>query len=252
MSKTDKILYGGFAAIALANLVLMLVFVFSPQSEQATSDPVITNDPKQKEDEDELWKSRKDWEERFPFNPTFHPEITFNPDVFPANKERKRLVKNHGFLRSFYKSRLPYTEEFEQMYDIIKEEVGEEKAGDTITLGWTFNTLRRYHHAKAYNPNAIYKKNTVKASPNMYHPQIMDVTWGEEAESLKRRILGDLTRNYAKPGQLRISVAQARAIQKRLINEIPAEGFLEMPRVAFAYNQKYEKELKAGDRLLIK
>lgn len=164
----------------------------------------------------------------------------------------KRLVKNHGFLRSFYESRLPYTKEFEQMYDIIKEEVGEEKAGDTITLGWTFNTLRRYHHAKAYDPNAIYKKNTVKSSPNMYSPQIMDVTWGEEAKSLKRRILGNLTRNYANPGQLWISVAQARAIQKRLINEIPAEGFLKMPEVPFAYVDRYERELKPGDRLLIK
>lgn len=99
-----------------------------------------------------------------------HPEIAFNPDAFPANEEIKRLVKNHGFLRSFYEGRLPYTKEFEQMYDIIKEEVGKEKAGDTITLGWTFNTIRRYHHAKAYDLNTIYKKNTVKTSPNMYYP----------------------------------------------------------------------------------
>lgn len=48
MSKTDKILYDGFAVVALANLVVMLVSVFSPQSKQATSNPVIANDPKQK------------------------------------------------------------------------------------------------------------------------------------------------------------------------------------------------------------
>ena len=71
MSKTDKILYGGFAVVALANVVVMLVSVFSPQSGRATSDPVIANDPKQKkDDENELWKSRKDWEERFPFTPS--------------------------------------------------------------------------------------------------------------------------------------------------------------------------------------
>lgn len=35
-------------------------------------------------------------------------------------------MRNHGFLRNFYDSYLPYTEEFEQMYNIIEEEFGQQ------------------------------------------------------------------------------------------------------------------------------
>ncbi len=44
---------------------------------------------------------------------------------------------------------------------------------------------------------------------------------------------------------------QALAIQERLLNEIPTEGFLEMPEVGFAYVQKYYANLQPGDPLLI-
>ncbi len=79
----------------------------------------------------------------------------------------------------------------------------------------------------------------------------MDITCGEEAESLKRCIVGAL-RERTQPDQPWMEIEQARAIQERLLDEISSEGFLEMPKVAFAYNQKYEKELKPGDPLLIK
>lgn len=49
-----------------------------------------------------------------------------------------------------------------------------------------------------------------------------------------------------------MSQDQAYAIREGLLNEIPAEGFLKMPEVPFAYVQKYELELKPGDTLLIK
>lgn len=43
----------------------------------------------------------------------------------------------------FLRQLSPYTNEFEQMYNIIKEEFGE--VDDTITIGRTFNTLKEYH-----------------------------------------------------------------------------------------------------------
>ena len=44
MNKTDKFLYGGFAAVALAGLVTMLVSVFSPpkQAEETVEIPKVT------------------------------------------------------------------------------------------------------------------------------------------------------------------------------------------------------------------
>ena len=57
----------------------------------------------------------------------------------------RKMVRNHSFLRMFYNSRLRYTEEFEQLYDIVKEAAGEEKADNLIVLGNTFSTLKEYH-----------------------------------------------------------------------------------------------------------
>lgn len=63
--------------------------------------------------EEEWWESRKDWIERFPFEPTHHPEITFDP--YETDRRMRDMVQNHGFLRYFYENKLRYTEEFEQM-----------------------------------------------------------------------------------------------------------------------------------------
>lgn len=363
MNKTDKFLYGGFAAVALAGFIAMLVSVFPPpkktaeetaspptppQIETPTLAPVeavevkqtVENSPhyfdddgnivfltweqyeaalvakeelkrqeEQKEAEriakekaeKEWWESRKEWVKQFPFEPTIHPEITFDPDE--TDRKMRDMVKNHGFLRRFYESRLRYTEEFEQLYDIVQEEVGE-KADNPIVLGWTFTTLRKYHQANAQDPEAIYRKNAHVAIPRQppprqtsmlasltpqqlaaykalpgearramtaelrasrseeyveqlraYHNtpkyQVKDITWGEQAEKLKMGIIGALW-NGEQPGQPWIHEEQAKVIRDRLINEIPAEGFLKMGEGEFGYVHKYELELKAGDSLLIK
>ena len=267
--------------------------------------------------EKEWWESRQDWIERFPFEPTYHPEIAYDPTAYDPSKLREwpeekkddaywkmqEMVNNHGFLRDFYESRLPYTEEFEQMHAIITEEVGE-KAENTVMMGWALNALKDYHQARAKDPDAIYRKNAqvyqpqpppqpppsildgltpqqlaaYKALPGRerrsmtaelreeraqemrkrieaFHAshryQTVDITWGEEAERRKDSIIGSLLRDV-QPDQSWLSREQAMRIQERLLNEIPAEGFLEMGNEVFAYNSTYERELKAGDPLLIK
>ncbi len=87
-----------------------------------------------------------------------------------------------------------------------------------------------------------------KHTPAKYEAR--DVTWVEETEMLKECILVPLVNQGI--GWQGISEEQAIVIRDRLISEIPAEGFLEMPKVVFASNDKYIYELKAGDRLLIK
>ena len=57
----------------------------------------------------------------------------------------QELVGNHNLLKMFYESKLPYTEEFEQMHDIVQEELGE--VGSTVALAVTFRTLAKYHKA---------------------------------------------------------------------------------------------------------
>ena len=267
--------------------------------------------------EQEWWESRKDWVERFPFEPTPHPEITFDPSIYDphhlkewteewteeetdAYDKMARMVSNHGFLKRFYESKLPYTEEFEQMYDIIKEELGEEL--HPIPLGWTFETLRKYHQAKHRDPDSVYRKNarvhrpvpkqepTIIAvkdlppeeqatlqnmtnqekikflvetaneihkanNPHFDNPyEVRDVTWGERVEDYKESILGSLRRApMPSEDDIRLmSMEKATEIRDRLLNEIPAEGFLEKGHKNLCYVQEYEDELKAGDPLLIR
>ena len=91
-----------------------------------------------------------DWIERFQFEPTYHPEITYDSDAFHNPREMQDLVENHGFLRRFYESKLRYTGEFEQMYDIVKEEadqttpsfsVGRSLRSESI-IKWRRKTLK--------------------------------------------------------------------------------------------------------------
>lgn len=365
MNKTNKFLYGGFAAVVLAGIVALLVSVFSPpkqkaeetetptppQTGQTTLDSSTTtvNLPqipipdgyagywvdddgtivyvtqeeldmarafdagetytkeewKQKAEEQaekEWWESRQEWIDRFPFEPTHHPEIAYgDPNVDVG------LVKNHGFLRNFYQSHLPYTEEFEQMHDIIREELGE-KANDTVLQGMVFERLKRYHWAKTKDPEEIRWKNVKREIPppkpkllpsmlesltpeqfavyralpgevrremtkelrhsrdqemrrrieaylNADTTEIVDVTWGEEAQKRKDSMLARLTwPHFFEPEweEPWIPEEQAIALVDRLVNEIPADGFLEMEGGDLIYYGKYEKELKPGDPLLIK
>ena len=350
MTKTEKLLYGGFAIVAIAGIVAMLVSIFSPPKqivEETAKTPEATVEKQsakqieegpdqmeqwqrnveaarmQREANEELakwiqaeedaeraaleeldkarkewWESRKGWVENFPFEPTFHPEIRYDPYAY-GDDQMRRLVKNHGFLRHFYASYLPYTEEFEQMYNIIKEEFGE--TDNTIALGWTFNTLKKYHQAAQRDPEEIYMENVrVENERSLPEPviisaddlgeefqdlpveeqnmlvrelakdymkehmeayqafgmpsyEVRDITWGEETENLKECILGALISNDANPDQPWMSEEQARAIQERLVNEIPAAGFLEMgEKERLCYVSTYESELKPGDPMLVK
>ena len=81
--------------------------------------------------------------------------------------------------------------------------------------------------------------------------QTVDMTWQDRAQHLKDTIIGALLMDH-RTRQPLMSKEQATRIQERLLNEIPAEGFLEMGKDGFAYNSTYERELQPGDPLLIK
>ncbi|MCS1411824.1 MAG: hypothetical protein M2R45_05026 [Verrucomicrobia subdivision 3 bacterium] len=56
----------------------------------------------------------------------------------------------------------------------------------------------------------------------------------------------------AYPGQISPTEEQAQALRKRLVNEIPPEGFLKIGGYdLFAYHPGHEKALESGDPLLI-
>ena len=177
--------------------------------------------------EKEWWESRQEWIDRFPFQPTHHPEITYDPSVYDPSRvrewpeekkdkaywEMRDLVDNHSFLRRFYESHLPYTEEFEQMYDIIAEEVGE-KAENPVMMGWAFDVLKDYHLARANAPDAIYRKNAQVYQPQpppQPPPSILDGLTSQQLAAYK-----------ALPGSVRremtaeIRASRAQEMRKRI------------------------------------
>ena len=85
---------------------------------------------------------------------------------------------------------------------------------------------------------------------NSFKTEIVDVTWSEEAQSMKDGMLAELL-NRDDYGEPWIPMDQARALVERLVNEIPADGFLEM-NGNLHYVHRYELELEPGDPLLIK
>ena len=52
--------------------------------------------------------------------------------------------------------------------------------------------------------------------------------------------------NPKESGNLGMEESVDKAIQERLLNEIPAGGFLKMGKEVFAFNSKYESELEPG------
>ena len=196
--------------------------------------------------EKEWWESRQDWVERFPFEPTHHPEITYDPTAYDPSRVREwpeekkddaywkmlEMVDNHSFLRRFYESRLPHTEEFEQMHDIITEEVGE-KAENTVMMGWAFDVLKDYHLAKAKDPDAIYRKNA-----QVYQPQ--------PPPQNPPSVLDGLT-----PEQLAAYKALPGAVRREMTAEIREERSQEMRKriKSFHASQRYQTvDITWGER----
>ena len=65
-----------------------------------------------------------------------------------------RRVEHHSLLKGFYNSWVPYTEEFEQLHDIVQKELG--KVTGTAVLAQTFKMLKDYHQAAQRYPDAVY------------------------------------------------------------------------------------------------
>lgn len=84
----------------------------------------------------------------------------------------------------------------------------------------------------------------LRAYNNTLRYQTVDITWGEEAESLKRCILGAL-RDRIQPDQPWMTKEQALDIRERLLNEIPVEGFIENGRRRIRLRPQIRNRIKA-------
>jgi hypothetical protein len=235
-----------------------------PNLEKLIPDPrrtlgIIGPEENKTPEEEEHIELSSRWAESFPFTPEYHSNLFFEPEMYnPAildstqvNWEGLKLVENHGFLRRFYESPVRLSQSFEAMYRVF-EGAGVEV--NPLIMGWTYNALRDYHQSRLHDPNEVIEENSrfdIWTDTGLVS-EFRDRTRADEMDSHYEIIVGNMImdRNYL-PNETSISQETAEHIRSRLLNEIPAEGFIES-NDGFTMVDKYETELKPGDPLLIR
>ena len=202
--------------------------------------------------EQEYWEDRKEWVENFPFEPTYHPELTYVPpqgekwNVRDEDEEKMMFaVARHGFIRRFYENPLRYTRGFEMVVKIMEE------------YGYGNNPERI---SNVYNAVSGYYEKVAKATEdpdgrvpnNMAFNERGYSTWREKADRGYNVIVGNMRdHNRLLPGEELMPREIAVEIRERILTEIPEEEFTQY-QGWFAYKHDYEKDLKPGDPLLMK
>ena len=201
--------------------------------------------------EREYWEDRKEWVENFPFEPTYHPELTYIPpqgekwNVRDEDEEKMMFaVARHGFIRRFYENPLRYTRGFEMIVKIM-EEYGYGNSPERI--GNVYSTVKDYYELSA----KASEDPEGRASGITFNERGYS-TWQEKTDRYYRGIIGNMRdRNRLLPGEERMPTEIAEEIRERILAEIPEEEFMQY-QGWFAYKHDYEKDLKPGDPLLMK
>jgi hypothetical protein len=212
---------------------------------------------------------RAAWKANFPYEPTFHSSAKFDPDIYdPSNpsKNRKpgdklwethrRMVNDHGYLKAFFENEHIYSKEFEQLYGIMNE-YG--RAKNPVVLGGVFMNLKDYHSALQHDPDSLFYYERVEMPPVRDNsgelkktriPVDGKTTWGEHALSLRESIATRLYSPRINPGAPQLESDESWDMADRIINEIPYQGFLEIPE-----NENFSNHddllLSQGDPLLV-
>ena len=201
--------------------------------------------------EREYWEDRKEWVENFPFEPTYHPELTYVPpqgekwNVRDEAEEKMMFaVARHGFIRRFYENPLRYTRGFEMLVKIM-EEYG--YGNNPERIGNVYTAIKAYYERSikaAEDPEG-------RASGITFNERGYS-TWQEKANRAHEAIAGNmLAKKRLLPGEELMHMETAFEIRDRILVEIPEEEFTQY-QGSFAYKHDYEKDLKPGDPLLMK
>lgn len=201
--------------------------------------------------EREYWEDRKEWVENFPFEPTYHPELTYVPpqgekwNVRDKDEEKMMFaVARHGFIRRFYENPLRYTRGFEMLVKIMEEY---DYGNSPERISNVYSTVKDYYELSA----KAAEDPEGRASGITFNERGYS-TWREKADGYYRGIIGNMRdHNRLLPGEELMPREIAVEIRERILTEIPEEEFTQY-QGWFAYKHDYEKDLKPGDPLLMK
>ena len=206
---------------------------------------------------DELWhergeKSREIWartdlslEEKHAADDRLYREMEAAREPDPEIMAERRIIERHKNLAGFYKQAYRYSPEFEQAYRIFEEE----GAGDNpVQIADTMASLEMYKEASKHDPEELHQyfsgpMEGKKGNHPYTNQQFLDrgFHW----------IVNTIADEYNfLPGETPTSREQAERIAKRLVEEIPADGFTGN-KFLFGLANPEDDEMQAGQSLLV-
>ena len=145
-------------------------------------------------------------------------EAIQNPD--PEIMAERRVIMRHKRLAGFYEQNYRYLPEFEQAYRIFEEE----GAGDNpVQIADTMASLEMYKEASKHDPEELhqYFEGPMEGKEGN-HPYTNQQFLDRAFHWIVNTIADEY--NFL-PGETPTSREQAERIAKRLVEEIPADGF---------------------------
>ena len=181
---------------------------------------------------DELWhergeKSREIWartdlslEEKHEADDKLYWEMEAAREPDPEIMAERRIIMRHKWLAGFYEQHYRYLPEFEQAYRIFKEE----GAGDNpVQIADTMASLEMYKEASKHDPEELHQ---YFAGPMEGKEGNHPYTNQQFLDRGFHWIVNTIADEYNfLPGETPTSREQAERIAKRLVEEIPADGF---------------------------
>ena len=204
----------------------------------------------------ELWhergeKSREIWartdlslEEKHEADDKLYREMEAAREPDPEIMAERRIIMRHKRLAGFYKQHYRYYPEFEQAYRIFEEE----GAGDNpVQIADTMVALEMYKEASLQDSDELHHFKGPVEGKKGNHPytnqQFLDRSF--------HWVVNSITYEYNfLPGETPTSREQAERIAKRLVEEIPAEGFTDK-NFRFGLADPEDDEMQAGQSLLV-
>ena len=205
---------------------------YETESEKLWARTDLTPEEKQAEEE-RLWRAIEQADQRY--HTGGDPEI----------KEHRRIIMRHKKLAGFYKQAYRYAPEFEQAYRIFEEE----GAGDNpIQIADTMASLEMYKEASKHDPEELHQ---YFAGPMEGKEGNHPYTNQQFLDRSFHWIVNTIADEYNfLPGETPTSREQAERIAKRLVEEIPAEGFTGNTFL-FGLADPKDEDLVPGQSLLV-
>ena len=231
--------------------------VYDPENNIAHSDAKFHAYRKELERKGgELWhergeKSREIWartdlslEEKHAADDKLWQEMEAAREPDPEIMAERRVIMRHKRLAGFYKQHYRYYPEFEQAYRIFEEEGA---GNNPVQIAHTMASLEMYKEASLQDPDELHRFKGPVEGKKGNHPytnqQFLDRSF--------HWVVNSITYEYNfLPGETPTSREQAERIAKRLVEEIPAEGFTDK-NFRFGMMDPKDEDMVPGQSLLV-